>query len=130
MHEMSIAQSILSIVQDEMKKHGVTRLDAVNVAVGRLSAVVPYSLSFCWKVLTDETDMANVRLKIREIPLGYRCVDCGHTFTAEEMTFTCPACEAETPVLTSGRDMNIESIEVADEPPASDTPNPAVSPDA
>ena len=98
-----------------MKRHGVEKLEAVNVAVGKLSAVVPHSLSFCWRVLTEETDMENVRLVIREVPLGFRCMDCMHQFTAEEMVFTCPKCGADGPMLTTGRDMNIESIEVPQE---------------
>ncbi|MFH1136824.1 MAG: hydrogenase maturation nickel metallochaperone HypA [Pseudomonadota bacterium] len=115
MHEMSIAQSILDIVREEMERHRVSRLEAISIAVGALSAIVPSSLSFCWKVLTDGTDMAETALNIREIPLGYRCVDCGRDFTAEEMVFKCPHCEADGPMLTSGRDMTIENIIVADD---------------
>ncbi|MEW6262364.1 MAG: hydrogenase maturation nickel metallochaperone HypA [Thermodesulfobacteriota bacterium] len=114
MHEMSIAQSILDIVREEMARHQVRKLEAINVAVGRLSAVVPSSLSFCFKILTDATDLSEVQLKIREVPLGYSCFECGHEFTAEEMTFVCPHCGADGPRLTAGRDMNIESIEVAE----------------
>ena len=115
MHEMSIAQSILDIVQEEMARHQVDRLSAINIAVGKLSAIVPSSLSFCWQVLTDQSDMAGVALNIREVPLTYMCADCGHNFSSPEMTFTCPQCGADTPMLTAGRDMTIESIEVADD---------------
>ena len=114
MHEMSIAQSILSIVAEEMQRHNVQKLEAINVAVGLLSAIVPDSLTFCFKILTDKTEFEGTRLNVRVIPLGYRCMDCGHDFTAEEMTFTCPACGADGPMLTTGRDMTIENIEVAD----------------
>ncbi|MEW5725888.1 MAG: hydrogenase maturation nickel metallochaperone HypA [Thermodesulfobacteriota bacterium] len=112
---MSIAQSILDIVREEMAKYNVENLEAINVAVGALSAVVPASLTFCWQVLTDRTDMETVRLNVREVPLGYRCFDCGAEFTAETMTFACPQCGADGPMLTSGRDMTIESIEVAEQ---------------
>ena len=115
MHEMSIAQSILDIVQEEMARHQVDQLASINIAVGKLSAIVPSSLSFCWQVLTDQSDMAGVTLNIREVPLTYMCTECGQNFTSPEMVFTCPHCDADTPMLTAGRDMTIESIEVADE---------------
>ena len=118
MHEMSLAQSILDIVREEMSRHGVAKIEAINVAVGRLSAVVPSSLSFCFKVLTDQTDMADVALVIRETPLSYACFDCGKRFESEEMTFTCPDCGADGPLLTGGKDMTIENIVVAEEPEA------------
>lgn len=114
MHEMSIAQSILSIVKEEMERHQVEKIEAINIAVGKLSAIVPSSLQFCFKVLTDKSDMEHVLLKVREVPLGYNCYECGREFTAEEMTFSCPHCGEENPVLTSGRDMTIENIEVAE----------------
>jgi hydrogenase nickel incorporation protein HypA/HybF len=115
MHEMSIAQSILDIAREEMVRHNVAKLEAVNIAVGALSAVVPGSLTFCWQVLTDGTDMASVKLQIREVPLGYRCFDCGEEFTSEKMVFECLKCGADTPMLTTGRDMTIESIEAAED---------------
>ena len=115
MHEMSIAQNILDIVKEEMARHSVYRLEAINIAVGQLSAIVPASLTFCWKVLTDETDMEGVALNIRVVPLSYSCFDCGARFESQEMVFICPECQADGPMLTSGRDMTIENIVVYDD---------------
>ena len=39
MHEISIAQNIVDIVERELVRHGVTELKAVNVAVGKISAL-------------------------------------------------------------------------------------------
>lgn len=114
MHEMSIAQNILDIVREEMERHKVKKLQAINVAVGEMSAVVPSSLSFCWKVMIDGTDLAETKFNIRVVPLTYRCFDCGEEFTAEELTFECPHCRAEKPRLTAGRELTVENIEVAD----------------
>lgn len=111
---MSIAQSILDIVREEMARHQVEKLDAINISVGTLSAIVPSSLTFCWQVLTEKTDMDDVSLNIRVLPLAYRCFDCGKEFTSEKMTFNCPECNAETPMLISGRDMTIDNIVVAE----------------
>ena len=57
MHEMSIAQSLIDIVRDEMGKHGVTVLKSVRIQVGQLSAIVPDSLSFCFNIMTSGTDL-------------------------------------------------------------------------
>jgi hydrogenase nickel incorporation protein HypA/HybF len=117
MHEMSIAQNILDIVKEEMARHQVAELAGINITVGKLSAIVPSSLRFCFNILTDKTDLAGAELHIRVIPIGYACLDCGARFESEEMTFVCPHCEAENPMITSGRDMTIESLEVADPEP-------------
>jgi hydrogenase nickel incorporation protein HypA/HybF len=120
MHEMSIAQSIVDIVREEMARYNVEKLEAINLAVGKMSAVVPQHLSFCFGVLVDKTDLEGTRLNIREVPLTYRCQACGHGFETDQVALACPACGEEAPRLEHGRELAVESIEVADleaEPP-------------
>ena len=57
MHEMSIAQSLIEIIEEEMKKHDAKYLRSVRLNIGQLSAVVPESLSFCFEVITSDTPL-------------------------------------------------------------------------
>jgi len=114
MHEMSIAQSIVDIVEKELTSHGVEQLKAVNITVGKLAAVVPEQLAFCFSMITIETNLAGATLNIREVPIGYTCSACGEEFTSGEMSIVCPRCGDTNIGLTSGRELSIESIEVAD----------------
>ena len=114
MHEMSIAQSIVDIVEKELASHGVEQLKTVNIAVGKLAAVVPEQLAFCFSMITLETSLAGATLNIREVPPGYMCSTCGVEFTSGGMAIVCPKCGDTHIDLTSGRELTIESIEVAD----------------
>jgi hydrogenase nickel incorporation protein HypA/HybF len=114
MHEMSIAQSIVDIVEKELASHGVEQLRVVNIAVGKWAAVVPEQLAFCFSMLTMDTSMAGATLNVREVPLGYKCSACGEEFTSGEMVIVCPKCGDTNITLTTGRELAIESIEVAD----------------
>jgi len=114
MHEMSIAQSIVDIVEKELASHGVQQLKTVNIAVGKLAAVVPEQLAFCFSMITLETSLAGATLNIREVPPGYMCSTCGVEFTFGGMAIVCPKCGDTHIDLTSGRELTIESIEVAD----------------
>lgn len=114
MHEISIAQDIVEIVEQEMVRHGAKELEAVNVAVGKLAAVMPEQLAFCFSLITAGTNLTGVSLNIREVPLGYMCGSCGEGFTSEEVSFVCPRCGEKNPDLVTGMELNIESIEVAD----------------
>lgn len=114
MHEMSIAQSIVDIVERELASNGVEQLKAVNIAVGKLAAVVPEQLAFCFSMITVETSLARATLNIREVPLGYTCSVCGEEFTSGGMAIVCPKCGDTHINLISGRELTIESIEVAD----------------
>ena len=114
MHEMSIAQSVFDIVQEEVTRNEVEQLVAINIAVGKLSAVVPQQLTFCFSLITLDTNLAGATLNIREVPLGYVCGSCREEFFSEEMLLVCPACGEQNPHLATGKELTVESIEVAD----------------
>ena len=114
MHEMSLVQNILDIVEQEMKRHQVEKLKAIHLAVGRMSAVVPEQMKMCFKILVDKTPLAEVNLEIRMVPITYQCPNCDREFTSEGIASKCPFCEAENPELIFGRELTIESIEVMD----------------
>jgi len=112
MHEMSIARGIIDIVTEEMTRHGVEKTKAVNIAVGKFTAVAPDQLAFCFSMAVAGTSLEGARLNIREVPFGYECQSCGAEFTFESIVTACPECGATNPRLTAGRELTIESIEV------------------
>jgi hydrogenase nickel incorporation protein HypA/HybF len=112
MHEMSIARNIMEIVEQEMEKHNLEKATAVNIAVGKLAAVAPDQLAFCFSILITDTNLAGAKLNIREAPLEYKCLTCGKECYAEDILIECPECGADTLKLNSGRELTIESIEV------------------
>jgi len=114
MHEMSLVQNIIDIVVQEMDKHGVEKLKAINLAVGRMSAVVPEQLTMCFEILTTDHQLAGAELHIRMVPVTYQCRNCDKEFTSEGITFKCPYCEGQDPEITFGRELKVESIEVMD----------------
>ncbi len=116
MHEMSIAQSLIGIVSEEMAKHGATRLVSVRVRHGALAAVVPHALTFAWEALTQEGPLAGARLDMEEIPVLLRCSSCGREFTPAEcdrlLLIPCPACGEDLGhEVLEGKELYIENLE-------------------
>lgn len=118
MHEMGIAMEILEIVQASIPAEmaGV-RVARVNLKVGRLSAVVPDSLRFCFGVAADKTAAAGAELAIEEVDVTALCNDCRHQWTVATPIFRCPLCDSGNTELLAGRELEIVSIEVGDEAP-------------
>jgi len=115
MHEMSIAQSLIDIIEQEMAKHNVTRLHKVKVMHGRLANVVPEALQFAWQALTSDTPLAGAELTMEEVPLRVRCRKCGVEFEPDEaslLLMTCPQCGEELGhEVLSGKELYIENLE-------------------
>lgn len=109
---MSIAQSLIEILQEEMARHEATYLRSVRLAVGKLSAVVPEALRFCFGVMTQGTPMEGAQLVIETIPLQALCRGCRETFEVEEYTFVCPRCGGKDLALQGGQELSVVEMEV------------------
>ena len=112
MHEMSIAQSLLDIIREEMAKHNAKLLRSVRLHVGQLTAIVPDALSFCFEVITAGSELEGSRLIIEVIPLKGHCKDCNETFEIKDYAFACPICGGTEIETIAGQDLSIVEMEV------------------
>ena len=112
MHELSIAQSLLQIVQDETTKHGVSRVTRVYVRIGTLSMIVPEALTFSFEVITERTIAEGARLDIEVVPATGRCQNCNIDFEIMDKSFfLCPECGGVASEIISGKELEITHIE-------------------
>jgi hydrogenase nickel incorporation protein HypA/HybF len=112
MHELSIAQSILEIVGQNLPAENQKHVKSVIVRIGKLSNVLPESLNFCFEAITRETDFENTQLVIKVIPITIECKNCGKISETEDFVFLCPSCSSNKISVIGGNDLNVEEIEV------------------
>lgn len=116
MHEMGIAMEIVKIARDSIPDNLKNpRVQIINLEIGKLAAVVPESLKFCFEIATRDTPLECAELKIKEIPVTARCNDCGFSWTAEQPNFLCEKCDGGAVELLTGRELDIVSIEVEED---------------
>ena len=114
MHEVSIAQGLLDIAIDNCKKQGYKNIDLIKVKIGKASGVVPDALQFAFEALKVGTMADMAVLKIDEIPVGGFCDSCKKHFTVEEAyVLSCPLCGGSSFKLETGRELNIDEMEVS-----------------
>lgn len=109
---MSIAQSLIAIIEEEMDKHGAKVLRSVRIHIGQMSAVVPDALSFCFQVITEGTALEGALLHMEIVPLKGYCLACGKEFEIEDYAFVCPTCGSTRIESIAGQDLSIVEIEV------------------
>jgi hydrogenase nickel incorporation protein HypA/HybF len=116
MHEMGIAIQIIDIaIASIPPEAGRVRVVRVNVKIGKLTAVVPESLRFCFDIAVKDTPLDGARLVIEEVPVVARCNDCNTQWTITGPSFTCQNCHSGSLKFLSGRELDIQSIEITDE---------------
>jgi hydrogenase nickel incorporation protein HypA/HybF len=111
MHEVSIAEGLLQIVLDEVKKHSISKVRVVKLKIGELSGVQPSALTFCFDLIAKDTPVEGADLRIDMVPVKVKCLDCEDVFIAEDHSFFCPDCSGLNIELMSGRELHVQEIE-------------------
>jgi len=112
MHEMSIAQNLIEIIEEEMQKYNASILRSVHINIGQMSAIVPDALYFCFEVITSRTKLEGAKLIMDIIPLKGCCHDCKSEFEIKDYAFICSACGSTKIETIEGQSLSIVEIEV------------------
>jgi len=95
-------------------ENNAKKITKVKLKIGKMSGIVNDSLMFAFDAVKLEHPLlSSAELSIEEVPLVYKCTDCGNTFHAETGGFpSCPACKSYKLKIISGEEQHIENVEV------------------
>lgn len=128
MHELSISSAIVDTALRHAEDRRVTQVD---VKLGALRQVVPESLAFYFEIVSRDTACDGARLELEVVGAWMACQTCGEEWdpapeplagheaelsTGVLPTFRCPGCERPDAEVVRGSELEVESIEVTDEP--------------
>ena len=108
MHELGIAQEIVAIVSEQSKGARVTR---VVLEIGKLSAVLPDAIRFCFDLCSEGTVVEGAHLEILETPGRARCRQCSVELLLERPFGRCECGNTDLDWL-SGEELRIKEMEV------------------
>ncbi|MDO8294719.1 MAG: hydrogenase maturation nickel metallochaperone HypA [Gallionella sp.] len=112
MHEMSLAESMLQIIEDAAQKQGFTRVRTVWLEIGQLACVEQESLRFGFDVVTRGSIAEQARLEIIETAGRGQCVKCSLEIQIATLYEACPSCGSYEIRVTGGDEMRVKELEV------------------
>jgi hydrogenase nickel incorporation protein HypA/HybF len=112
MHEFSIAENLIEIINQQIKKDNVKRVLGIKLRIGKLTSVSPDALTFAFKALSKDTSLEKADIGIESVPARVFCPICNKDFTLDEPIFICQKCGNIDLKLVSGRELLLESMEV------------------
>ena len=112
MHEMSICESIIQIIEDEARKQAFSQVKQVWLEIGLFSGIEVDALRFSFDVVSRASVAENETLNIDEIPGRGYCMDCGKAITVQQRFDPCPDCGGYQVQVTGGDEMRIKELEV------------------
>lgn len=112
MHEMSLAESVLGIIEDASAAQGFARVKRVVLEIGQLAAVEPEAMRFCFDAVMRDTLADGAKLEVIEVPGAGWCLDCARAVPMAERVDVCPHCGGVRLQPTGGLEMKVRELEV------------------
>ncbi len=112
MHEMSLCESVLQILEDNAKSQGFSRVRKVWLEIGELSGVEPEAMRFSFEVIRSGTLAEQASLEIIQVPGEAWCIPCGKNVRVKQRFDACPECGSYQLQINGGDEMKIKELEV------------------
>ena len=110
MHELSIAQSIIAIVEKTVPVNEQEKVSTVKLQIGSLSGIEMDALTYSFSIIRKSTRLINAILDIDLIKGLAFCSECKHEFEYPSYGNPCPKCKGYQIKITRGKEMKVISI--------------------
>lgn len=112
MHEMSLCEGLLQILETESRNQGFEHVKNVWLEIGDLSGVEIEAMKFCFDAVMKSSIADGAQLNIINVPGQAWCMQCSKNVTVKQRFDECPDCGSYQLQVTSGDEMKIKELEV------------------
>lgn len=112
MHEMSLAEGVLQLIEDAARQQQFSRVSTVWLEIGQLAGVEVEAMRFCFDAVTRDSIADGARLEIIATPGSGWCMQCSQTVPLAEVFGECPLCGRHQVQVTGGTEMRVKELEV------------------
>jgi hydrogenase nickel incorporation protein HypA/HybF len=112
MHEMSLAEDVLQLIEDSAQVQNFSRVKTVWLEIGQLAGVEVEAMKFCFDAVVRDSIAQDTSLVIIEIPGQARCLHCAEVVHVKALFDACPKCGSHQVQVTGGNQMRVKELEV------------------
>ena len=112
MHEMTVAESLVELIEDEGRCRGFSRVRQIRVRIGALGHVEPDALRFCFAAVSHGTIAEGAHLELETVAGEGWCAGCARTVAIAERHDICPECGSCQVRMTAGAELRLAELEV------------------
>ena len=112
MHELSLCEGILQIIEDQAAEQKFTSVEKVRLEIGALAGVEVEALKFGFDVVTKHTMAENAVLEVIRLEGTAWCMPCQKAVSISQRFDACPECGGYQLQVTGGDELRIKDLEV------------------
>lgn len=112
MHELSLCESTLELLEQQAKQHHFNRITALWLEIGMLSCIEESAVRFSFDIVCKNSVAEGCQLHIIHSPAQAWCWDCSQSIEITKHEQGCPNCNGHNLRVDSGDSFRIKEIEV------------------
>lgn len=114
MHEVTLAQSVISTVENSLPKDFSKKIAYVHISIGVLSGIEKDALTFAFSIIKKDTILSNAEIVFETVNGLVICNECNFKFEMNEFGIPCPECGSYSLKILQGKEMKVTHISVDD----------------
>lgn len=111
MHELSLAESLYSLINESIVQHKLTYIKTIEIEIGELAQVDIESLLMYLTKLSENSVAADATVHVKTVEAWGCCESCRHEFRRHTLYDPCPRCEETAITMISGQELNLTALE-------------------
>ncbi len=112
MHEMSLCEGVLQVIEDSAAAQKFSQVKTVWLELGRFACVEPEAMRFSFDVVMKGTLADGAKLELIDLPANVWCLSCSKHIDIEQRYDACPSCGDYQLQISGGEEMRIKQLEV------------------
>jgi hydrogenase nickel incorporation protein HypA/HybF len=112
MHEMSLAEGVLQLIEDSSRTQNFSRVKTVWLEIGQLAGVEVEAMKFCFEAVVNDSIAQGAELVIIELPGQAWCLHCAEVVNVKALFDACPKCGSHQVQVTGGNEMRVKELDV------------------
>lgn len=113
MHEISLCESVLRVIEDQAAAQDYHKVETVRLEIGMLAGVEIDALRFGFDVVMKGSIAEDARLEIITIQGRAWCPHCVKNVAVQRRYDACPDCGGHQLRINGGDELRIKDLEVA-----------------
>lgn len=113
MHELSLCQSAVELITQQLAQQNVKRVTAVWFELGAMACIEEQALRFAFECASQGTIMADAKVHLIAVPVRAWCWDCNCSVElVDSNDLSCPQCHGQNLRTDTSDELRIKEVEV------------------
>lgn len=112
MHELSLAEGVLQLIEQAARTQGFSRVREINLEIGALAGVETEALTFCLESVLKGSLAEGARVNFTWVAGEGWCLNCGAKVPIAAFHDPCPHCGSYQVRATGGTQLRVKDLVV------------------